>query len=141
MNNKNHANNEKIVLTLEEVKEYNDLDAIYQETDETIASVKEDGFDLNDEYEIIHNFAAYDFNSLEKMAIELFNAFGDKFEIGEPEEAVEEESNEAIFCFEAISLHKLDRAELVEEINKIVEISNECLVMYDGWGVQAGDEE
>lgn len=136
-------NSSNFDLPLEEIIAYNDLPTIRNETEETIAAIKEDGYDLNEFYGIRHMFACYNFNNLEKLAIELFNKFGSDLDLEGPVEEIDEDTNKPIYCFNAFTEHKLDVEEIMAEAEQIVALCNACAVMYDGWGsnVDDGEEE
>lgn len=141
---KEQENSVAFDLPIEEIVAYNDIPSIREETIETINAIKHDGYDLNEFYGIKHMFACYNFNNLEKLAIELFNKFGADIDLGEePVEEIDEDTGKPIFCFNAFTEHKLDVEEIMEEISIIVKLCNDCAVMYDGWGsnVDDGEEE
>lgn len=129
---------DSFVSEIENVAEYNNLDDIEDETVGIISDIIADGYDASLEYEIIHSMAAKDFADLEKCLIALTDKFPES-EVDEAEE-ITEENGKNIFCVEFVTVHPLDKDELMTEINTIVELCNAHNVIYDGWGTQVDDD-
>ena len=72
---------------------------LQEETREIITDLLNDGSDPDALYIIEHHIAHYDFDTLEKIAVDAFKA---GYEVSEAEE-FEDESGKVIFCFDIIS--------------------------------------
>ena len=86
---------------------------LQDETREIITDLLNDGSDPNALYIIEHHIAHYDFDKLEKIAVDAFKA---GYEVSEAEE-FEDESGKVIFCFDVISETEL-KAELIDKQQK-----------------------
>ena len=69
---------------------------LQEETREIITDLLNDGSDPDALYIIEHHIAHYDFDTLEKIAVDAFKA---GYEVSEAEE-FEDESGKVIFCFD-----------------------------------------
>ena len=101
-----------------------------EETAEIIAELVEDGSNPDAEYPIEHHFAAIDFDSLEKLAVDLFKV---GFEVTDAEE-LELEDGSLIFCFDASKDGSLEADRIVAEIESLLPLCEKYGVDYDGWG-------
>ncbi len=101
-----------------------------EETEEIIAELLQDGSDPDVEYPIEHHFAAHNFDSLEKLAIDLFNA---GFDVEDAEE-VELDDGAIVFCFDATRDGSLDAERITSEIAELLPLCKKYRVEYDGWG-------
>ena len=72
---------------------------LQEETREIITDLLNDGSDPDALYIIEHHIAHYDFDTLEKIAVDAFKA---GYEVSEAEE-FEDENGKVIFCFDIIS--------------------------------------
>ncbi len=101
-----------------------------EETAEIIAELVEDGSNPDAEYPIEHHFAAIDFDSLEKLAVDLYKA---GFEVEDAEE-VELDDGAIVFCFDATKEGLLDVERITAEISTLLPLCKKYHVDYDGWG-------
>ena len=108
---------------------------LQDETREIITDLLNDGSDPNALYIIEHHIAHYDFDKLEKIAVDAFKA---GYEVSEAEE-FEDESGKVIFCFDVISETELN-AELIDKQQKeIIPLVEKHGGIYDGWGTYCED--
>lgn len=108
---------------------------LQDETREIITDLLNDGSDPNALYIIEHHIAHYDFDKLEKIAVDAFKA---GYEVSEAEE-FEDESGKVIFCFDVISETEL-KAELIDKQQKeIIPLVEKHGGIYDGWGTYFED--
>ena len=101
-----------------------------EETAEIIAELMEDGSNPDAEYPIEHHFAAVDFDSLEKLAVDLYKA---GFDVEDAEE-VELDDGAIVFCFDATKEGSLDVERITAEIATLLPLCKKYHVDYDGWG-------
>ncbi|MCK3658189.1 RNase E inhibitor protein [Pasteurellaceae bacterium Pebbles2] len=105
------------------------------ETREIISNLFNDGSDPNALYIIEHHVAHYDFDKLEKIAVDAFKA---GYEVSEAEE-LEDEDGKLLFCFDVISEVAL-KAEIIDAQQKeIVPLVAKHGGIYDGWGTYFED--
>lgn len=105
------------------------------ETREIITDLLNDGSDPDALYIIEHHVAHYDFDKLEKIAVDAFKA---GYEVSEAEE-FEDENGKAIFCFDIISEVNL-KAEIIDAQQKeLLPLINKFGGIYDGWGTYFED--
>ncbi len=105
------------------------------ETREIITDLLNDGSDPDALYIIEHHVAHYDFDKLEKIAVDAFKA---GYEVSEAEE-FEDENGKAIFCFDIISEVNL-KAEIIDAQQKeLLPVINKFGGIYDGWGTYFED--
>ena len=108
---------------------------LQDETREIITDLLNDGSDPSALYIIEHHIAHYDFDKLEKIAVDAFKA---GYEVSEAEE-FEDESGKVIFCFDVISETELN-AELIDKQQKeIIPLVEKHGGIYDGWGTYFED--
>lgn len=81
-----------------------------EETRLIIEELLEDGSDPDALYTIEHHFSADDFDTLEKLAVEVFKL---GYEVTDPEELELEEGGETVICCDALSECALN-AELID---------------------------
>ena len=99
---------------------------LQDETREIITDLLNDGSDPNALYIIEHHIAHYDFDKLEKIAVDAFKA---GYEVSEAEE-FEDESGKVIFCFDVIS---------ETELKELLPLLEKYKGNYDGWGTYFED--
>lgn len=105
------------------------------ETREIIADLFNDGSDPEALYIIEHHIAHYDFDKLEKIAVEAFKL---DYEVSEAEE-FEDENGELIYCFDIISEIEL-KAEIIDAQQKqLLPLVEKFGGIYDGWGTYFED--
>jgi regulator of RNase E activity RraB len=107
-----------------------------QETTEIVSELLDDGSDPTAEYVIEHHFASSHFDSLEKLAVDLFNA---GFEVEDAEE-VELDDGAVVFCFDATKDGTLDIDRINAEIAVLLPLCKKYKVDYDGWGTYFVEE-
>lgn len=113
------------------------------ENREIVETLIADGSEPDAEYTIEHHFSSNNFDRLEKAAVEAFKM---GFEVNDAEE-MELEDGSIIFCFDAISNHKLEVSLLDQACEQLITIAVKQKVDYDGWGtyfvgdVEEGDED
>ena len=108
---------------------------LQDETREIITDLLNDGSDPKALYIIEHHIAHYDFDKLEKIAVDAFKA---GYEVSEAEE-FEDESGKVIFCFDVISETEL-KAEIIDKQQKeIIPLVEKHGGIYDGWGTYFED--
>ncbi len=106
-----------------------------EETREIIVDLLNDGSDPDALYIIEHHIAHYDFDQLEKIAVDTFKV---GFEVSEAEE-FQDEQGKIIYCFDVIAEEKLV-AELIDEQQlKLAPILEKHGGLYDGWGTYFED--
>ncbi len=107
-----------------------ELQSWMDETNEIIAELLQDGSNPEVEYPIEHHFASLNFDSLEKLAVDLYTA---GFEVEDAEE-VELDDGAIVFCFDATKDGSLNADRIIEEISTILPLCKKYRVDYDGWG-------
>lgn len=113
----------------------NTLEQLQSETREIIADLFEDGSDPEALYIIEHHVAHYDFDKLEKIAVEAFKL---NYEVSDAEE-FEDEKGKTLFCFDVISEVEL-KAEIIDAQQKqLLPLIEKFGGIYDGWGTYFED--
>ena len=108
-----------------------------QENREIVNALLEDGSDPDAIYTIEHHFSSTNFDKLEKVAVDAFKL---GFEVNDAEE-MELENGSLIFCFDAITNHKLELNLLDKAVEDLIRLAVKHKVDYDGWGTFfVGDE-
>ncbi|CBA27575.1 Uncharacterized protein yjgD [Cronobacter turicensis z3032] len=98
----------------------------------------EDGSDPEALYTIEHHFSADDFDTLEKLAVEVFKL---GYEVTDPEELELEEGGETVICCDALSECALN-AELIDaQVEQLMNMAEKFNVEYDGWGTYFEDPD
>ncbi|EIJ68511.1 MULTISPECIES: ribonuclease E inhibitor RraB [Pasteurellaceae] len=112
-----------------------DLQALQAETREIITDLLNDGSDPEALYIIEHHVAHYDFDKLEKIAVDAFKA---GYEVSEAEE-FEDDNGKVIYCFDIISEVAL-KPEIIDlQQKEILPILEKQGGLYDGWGTYFED--
>ncbi len=114
-----------------------ELEALQAQTREIIEDLLSDGSDPAALYIIEHHIAHYDFDKLEKIAVEAFKA---GYEVSEAEE-FEDDNGREIFCFDIISEVAL-KAEIIDaQQNELLPLVAKFGGIYDGWGTYFEDPD
>ncbi|EJQ2090358.1 ribonuclease E inhibitor RraB [Cronobacter sakazakii] len=109
-----------------------------EETRLIIEELLEDGSDPDALYTIEHQFSADDFDTLEKLAVEVFKL---GYEVTDPEELELEEGGETVICCDALSECALN-AELIDaQVEQLMNLAEKFNVEYDGWGTYFEDPD
>ncbi|EPE7078697.1 ribonuclease E inhibitor RraB [Cronobacter sakazakii] len=109
-----------------------------EETRLIIEELLEDGSDPDALYTIEHHFSADDFDTLEKLAVEVFKL---GYEVTDPEELELEEGGETVICCDALSECALN-AELIDaQVEQLMTLAEKFNVEYDGWGTYFEDPD
>ncbi|ALB53598.1 ribonuclease E inhibitor RraB [Cronobacter universalis] len=109
-----------------------------EETRLIIEELLEDGSDPDALYTIEHHFSADDFDTLEKLAVEVFKL---GYEVTDPEELELEEGGETVICCDALSECALN-AELIDaQVEQLMNMAEKFNVEYDGWGTYFEDPD
>ena len=108
---------------------------LQEETREIITDLLNDGSDPDALYIIEHHIAHYDFDTLEKIAVDAFKA---GYEVSEAEE-FEDESGKVIFCFDIISEVELKPEIIDAQQKEILPLVEKYKGIYDGWGTYFED--
>ncbi|ELQ6020598.1 ribonuclease E inhibitor RraB [Cronobacter turicensis] len=109
-----------------------------EETRLIIEELLEDGSDPEALYTIEHHFSADDFDTLEKLAVEVFKL---GYEVTDPEELELEEGGETVICCDALSECALN-AELIDaQVEQLMNMAEKFNVEYDGWGTYFEDPD
>ena len=103
---------------------------LQEETREIITDLLNDGSDPDALYIIEHHIAHYDFDTLEKIAVDAFKA---GYEVSEAEE-FEDENGKVIFCFDIISEVELKPEIIDAQQKEILPLVENTKVFYDGLG-------
>lgn len=104
-------------------------------TREIITELLNDGSDPKALYIIEHHITHYDFDKLEKIAVDIFKA---GYEVSDAEE-LEDENGKIMFSFDAISEIEL-KAELIDAQQKeLFPLIAKFNGIYDGWGTYFED--
>ena len=112
-----------------------DLQDLQLETREIISELLNDGSDPAALYIIEHHIAHYNFDKLEKIAVDAFKA---GYEVSEAEE-FEDDHGKPIFCFDIISEVEL-KAEIIDAQQKeLLPLVEKFGGIYDGWGTYFED--
>ena len=112
-----------------------DLTELKAETREIISDLLNDGSDPEALYIIEHHVAHYDFDLLEKIAVEAFKA---GYEVSEAEE-FEDDDGQAIFCFDIISEVELKPEIIDAQQAELLPLLEKYQGIYDGWGTYFED--
>ncbi|ALB61470.1 RNase E inhibitor protein [Cronobacter condimenti 1330] len=109
-----------------------------EETRLIIEELLDDGSDPDALYTIEHHFSADDFDTLEKLAVEVFKL---GYEVTDPEELELEEGGETVICCDALSECALN-AELIDaQVEQLMNLAEKFNVEYDGWGTYFEDPD
>ncbi|EOD3573527.1 ribonuclease E inhibitor RraB [Cronobacter sakazakii] len=109
-----------------------------EETRLIIEELLEDGSDPDALYTIEHHFSADDFDTLEKLAVEVFKL---GYEVTDPEELELEEGGETVICCDVLSECALN-AELIDaQVEQLMNLAEKFNVEYDGWGTYFEDPD
>ncbi|NCH01215.1 ribonuclease E inhibitor RraB [Cronobacter malonaticus] len=109
-----------------------------EETRLIIEELLEDGSDPDALYTIEHHFSADDFDTLEKLAVEVFKL---GYEVTDPEELELQEGGETVICCDALSECALN-AELIDaQVEQLMNLAEKFNVEYDGWGTYFEDPD
>ena len=103
---------------------------LQEETREIITDLLNDGSDPDALYIIEHHIAHYNFDTLEKIAVDAFKA---GYEVSEAEE-FEDENGKVIFCFDIISEVELKPEIIDAQQKEILPLVEKYKGIYDGWG-------
>ncbi|WP_439234967.1 ribonuclease E inhibitor RraB [Lonepinella koalarum] len=104
-------------------------------TREIIANLFNDGSDPNALYIIEHHIAHYDFDKLEKIAVDAFKA---GYEVSEAEEW-EDDNGKLLFCFDIIAEVELKPEIIDAQQKEIMPLVAKHGGIYDGWGTYFED--
>ncbi|PVX31796.1 hypothetical protein C8D76_12010 [Pasteurella langaaensis DSM 22999] len=105
------------------------------ETREIITNLLNDGSDPDALYIIEHHVAHYDFDQLEKIAMDAFKM---GYEVSDAEE-FEDESGKLLFCFDIVAETEL-KSEIIDAQQKeLVPQVAKYDGIYDGWGTYFED--
>ncbi|NDJ56239.1 ribonuclease E inhibitor RraB [Enterobacteriaceae bacterium 4M9] len=108
-----------------------------EETRLIIEELLDDGSDPDALYTIEHHFSADDFETLEKLAVEVFKL---GYEVTDAEE-LEVEEGDTVICCDALSECAL-KAELIDvQVEQLMNVAEKYGVEYDGWGTYFEDGE
>ena len=99
-------------------------------TSETVEALTLDGSDTQKAHTIEYHFAGYDFDKLEKAAVDIFKA---GFEVTDAEEYEDDEGN-TLYAFDGIIERMLDPDAINLDIEKLLVIADKFDVTFDGWG-------
>ncbi|EOY5382348.1 ribonuclease E inhibitor RraB [Cronobacter dublinensis] len=109
-----------------------------EETRLIIEELLEDGSDPDALYTIEHHFSADDFDTLEKLAVEVFKL---GYEVTDPEELELEEGGETVICCDALSECALNPELIDAQVEQLVNLAEKFNVEYDGWGTYFEDPD
>ncbi|MBE8168775.1 MAG: ribonuclease E inhibitor RraB [Shewanella sp.] len=102
-----------------------------------VSELLADGSEPDAEYVIEHHFSSQNFDRLEKVAVEAFKL---GFEVNDAEE-LELENGGVVFCFDAVSNHRLEVELLDKACEQLLHLATKQKVEYEGWGTYfIGDE-
>ncbi|MDG2960509.1 ribonuclease E inhibitor RraB [Bisgaard Taxon 10/6] len=105
------------------------------ETREIIANLLKDGSDPDALYIIEHHIAHYDFDKLEKIAVDAFKA---GYEVSDAEE-LEDDNGKPLYCFDIVAEVEL-KAEIIDaQQQQLVSLVAKHGGIYDGWGTYFED--
>ncbi|MFU2089090.1 ribonuclease E inhibitor RraB [Avibacterium avium] len=108
---------------------------LQQETEEIIQQLLEDGSDPNALYIIEHHISHYDFEKLEKIAVDVFKA---GYEVSDAEE-FQDENGKLLFSFDAISEIELNEKQIFAQQQELIPLIRKFNGIYDGWGTYFED--
>jgi len=103
-----------------------------KETENILASLLENGVDLDDIYAVEHHFSAEDYEQLYQFATLLFKK---GYQVYEIEEYVDDEDNTAGFCFDIEVDSSLQQENIDSQCDTLIRLCVENEIYYDGWGV------
>ncbi|MDG2954097.1 ribonuclease E inhibitor RraB [Bisgaard Taxon 10/6] len=107
------------------------------ETREIIANLLNDGSDPHALYIIEHHIAHYDFDKLEKIAVDAFKA---GYEVSDAEE-LEDDNGKPLYCFDIVAEVEL-KAEIIDaQQQQLVPLVAKHGGIYDGWGTYFEDPD
>ncbi|MDG2948226.1 ribonuclease E inhibitor RraB [Bisgaard Taxon 10/6] len=107
------------------------------ETREIIANLLNDGSDPDALYIIEHHIAHYDFDKLEKIAVDAFKA---GYEVSDAEE-LEDDNGKPLYCFDIVAEVEL-KAEIIDvQQQQLVPLVAKHGGIYDGWGTYFEDPD
>ena len=107
------------------------------ETREIIANLLNDGSDPDALYIIEHHIAHYDFDKLEKIAVDAFKA---GYEVSDAEE-LEDDNGKPLYCFDIVAEVEL-KAEIIDaQQQQLVPLVSKHGGIYDGWGTYFEDPD
>ncbi|WNY83404.1 ribonuclease E inhibitor RraB [Cronobacter dublinensis] len=109
-----------------------------EETRLIIEELLEDGSDPDALYTIEHHFSADDFDTLEKLAVEVFKL---GYEVTDPEELELEEGGENVICCDALSECALNPELIDAQVEQLMNLAEKFNVEYDGWGTYFEDPD
>ncbi|ELY2736953.1 ribonuclease E inhibitor RraB [Cronobacter dublinensis] len=109
-----------------------------EETRLIIEELLEDGSDPDALYTIEHHFSADDFDTLEKLAVEVFKL---GYEVTDPEELELEEGGETVICCDALSECALNPELIDAQVEQLMNLAEKFNVEYDGWGTYFEDPD
>lgn len=95
-----------------------------------------DGIDLDLDLYVEHHFASYDFKSLEKLAVDLYEL---GYDVTDADEFIDER-NKTVFCFDAIIETKITEENLLKQQSSFMPLVKKYHAFYDGWGVDFENE-
>ncbi|TCP91220.1 hypothetical protein EDC44_13517 [Cricetibacter osteomyelitidis] len=111
------------------------MQELQAETREIITDLLNDGSDPEALYIIEHHVVHYNFDKLEKIAVDAFKA---GYEVSEAEE-LEDEQGKTVFSFDIVSEVKLE-AEIIDAQQKeLLPLVEKHGGIYDGWGTYFED--
>lgn len=105
------------------------------ETREIISDLLKDGSDPDALYIIEHHVAHYDFDQLEKIAMDAFKA---GYEVSDAEE-LEDDNGKPLFCFDIVAEVELKPEIIDAQQKEIVPLVVKHGGIYDGWGTYFED--
>ncbi|MFT6985555.1 MAG: regulator of RNase E activity RraB [Psychromonas sp.] len=116
---------------MEKTAELNELLAEFrEETEEIVEALLEDGSNPDAVYMVEHHLSCSDFDLLEKAAIACFKK---GYEVTDPEE-LELEDGSLILSFDVVVEMNLDEEAIMEDVEKLLILSQSFDIDYDGWG-------
>ncbi|WP_404341008.1 ribonuclease E inhibitor RraB [Pseudoalteromonas mariniglutinosa] len=99
-------------------------------SDDIVTSLLEDGSNPEVLYEVEHHFVSEDFVKLEQAALAAFKL---GYDVEEPAE-LELEDGEKVWSFDVVVEAELDVDVIMEDVEKLEALAEQCDVEYDGWG-------
>ncbi|MBY6064673.1 ribonuclease E inhibitor RraB [Pseudidiomarina sediminum] len=108
----------------------NDIAALVQQSNETVAALIDDGASTEELFTIEHHLVSTDFTKLEKAAVELVKV---GYHVDDADE-FELDDGSRLFAFVAEARVRLEATLLAQQTEQVGEIANETGVEYDGWG-------
>ncbi|MBV4412942.1 ribonuclease E inhibitor RraB [Enterobacteriaceae bacterium YMB-R22] len=108
-----------------------------EETRLIIEELLDDGSDPDALYTIEHHFSADDFETLEKLAVEVFRL---GYEVTDAEE-LEVEEGDTVICCDVLSECALNADLIDAQVEQLMDVAEKYGVEYDGWGTYFEDGE